>query len=67
MIGKKTLLCGLVLSVLGAACILAEGQGEPEQVELEVWTWQHEPMINILNDEVIPSFEAKYPERQGAL
>ena len=67
MICRKTILYSLVLGVFGAAFILAEGQGEPEQVELEVWTWQHEPMINILNNEVIPSFEAKYPERQGAL
>ena len=60
-ISKKTLLCSLVIGVLGAASILAEGQGEPEQKVLEVWTWQHEPMINILNEQVIPSFEAKYP------
>ena len=58
---RRVTLCILVLGVLGAASICAEGQGEAEEKVLEVWSWQHEPMINILNEKVIPSFEAKYP------
>jgi len=51
----------LALLLIGGASLWADGQGEDEAKVLEVWSWAHEPMNGILNEKVIPSFEAKYP------
>jgi len=58
----KRVACVFVFCFAAVLTISATGTGEEEETfSLEVQTWRHPPMEEIISNDVIPSFEAKHP------
>ena len=58
----KRVACVFVFCFVAVLTISATGTGEEEETfSLEVQTWRHPPMEEIISNDVIPSFEAKHP------